>query len=332
MLWDGSLKHFGVRVSAGGAKAFIVLLGSGRRQAIGRFPTITLAEARTKAKRILAERTLGRHQIASTSWQAAIEKFLSARETKTRGGTHAEYVRMLARYFPFGTMRLSEISKRDIASKLEKLTKTPSQQAHALVVCKMFFRWSLANGYVEVDPTVAFKSGRQTKRARVLTDDELRAVWKASEQCGTFGVIVKVLILTGQRRGEIVALRSTFFKDNVCTLPPDLCKNGREHSFPIGATTAALLASRLLSANTCNDPTKHSILFPARGSATLFNAWSKSKAELDKISGVTDWTLHDLRRTFATRLAEMGTAPHIIERLLNHVSGTIGAVAEVVGI
>ena len=73
-IWDGALKHFGVRVSPGGTKSFVVLLGSGRRHAIGRYPTISLAEARMKAKQILAERTLGRFQQKSITWDAAVEQ------------------------------------------------------------------------------------------------------------------------------------------------------------------------------------------------------------------------------------------------------------------
>src|SRR5208282_5154755 len=101
-LWDGSLKHFGVRISQGGAKSFIVLLGSGRRQVIGRFPTISLSQARTKAKMLLAERTLGRHQPKSTSWDTALPTFLALCEKKNRTRTHSEYARTLKSYFPFG--------------------------------------------------------------------------------------------------------------------------------------------------------------------------------------------------------------------------------------
>ena len=75
-LWDGSLKHFGVRISKGGAKSFIVLLGSGRRQAIGRYPALSLAKAREKAKIILAQRALGKHQPGAISWKKAIEQYL----------------------------------------------------------------------------------------------------------------------------------------------------------------------------------------------------------------------------------------------------------------
>jgi len=70
-------------------------------------------------------------------------------------------------------------------------------------------------------------------------------------------------------------------------------------------------------------------LFPARGRDTPFNGWSKAKAALDKLAGVADWTLHDLRRTFATNMAQLGTPPHVVEKLLNHRTGTISGVAAI---
>lgn len=107
------------------------------------------------------------------------------------------------------------------------------------------------------------------------------------------------------------------------TLPPSLTKNGREHTFPIGVLSARVLQSCI----TPNSPAS-TLIFAGRGKTTTpFNGWSKAKAALDELSGVYDWTLHDLRRTFATRLAEMGTAPHVIERLLNHITGSLSPIA-----
>jgi integrase len=88
-----------------------------------------------------------------------------------------------------------------------------------------------------------------------------------------------------------------------------------------------LITSVLPSDRSLDKPSR-TILFLARGSTSRpFTGWSKGKAALDKVSGVKDWTLHDLRRTFATRLAELGVAPHVIERLLNHVTGTLSPIA-----
>jgi hypothetical protein len=91
-IWDGSLKHFGVRISSkGGAKSFIVLLGSGRRQAIGRYPALSLAKAREKAKIILAQRALGKHQPSAISWKKAVAEYLEVVKAKRRAHTHHEY-------------------------------------------------------------------------------------------------------------------------------------------------------------------------------------------------------------------------------------------------
>lgn len=327
-LWDGSLKHFGLRVAPGGTKSFLVLLGSGRRQAIGRYPEITLAQARIKAKRILAERTLGRHQTSSVGWQTAIEKFLDARRSAgTKDSTVDEYERTLKRYFAFATTRLTEITKRDISGKLEKLNGVPSQKAHALVVIKMFFRWALHDGYVEIDPTASFKRPKQKKRKRVLSDAELKAVWgicdhDTDEMPRHFRSIVKLLILCGQRRSETAALRREYFSHNQQTicLPPELTKNGQEHTFPLSYSALSLLTS----------PNTDGLYFPARGKPLQpFNGWSKSKAALDRLSGTSGWTLHDLRRTFRTIHGRIGTPPHIAERLINHVNGVASDVEQI---
>ncbi len=331
-LWDRSLNHFGLRVAPGGTKSFVVLLGSGRRQTIGRYPAITLAQARIKAKRILAERTLGRHQTASVGWQTAVQKFIDARRGSTRARTTKEYERTLKRNFSFGSTRLSDIGKQDISAKLDKLNRTPSQKAHALVIIKMFFRWALVEGFVDVDPTAALKRARQRKRKRVLTDAELGSVWlacslsrEASEADAqsmprAFAAIVQLLILAGQRRGETAALRASWNAGDTLTLPADITKNAREHTFPIGPLAQAILSSIAHDGG---------LLFPARGRADRpFNGWSKSKVILDKLSGVTNWTLHDLRRTFRTIHARIGTPPHVAERLLNHVNAVASEVEQ----
>jgi integrase len=324
MLWDTTTKHFGIRVTPNGTKTFIVLLGSGRRQAIGRYPEITLAQARAKAKRILAERTLGRHQTSSVGWQTGVEKFLEARRSAgTKDRTVAEYERILTRYFPFGTTKATEIAKRDISGKLEKLNRVPSQKMHALVLIKMFFRWALHEGYVEIDPAASFKRTKQRKRGRVLKDDELKKVWTAAiEQSYPHGTIVQLLILTGQRRGEIAGLRRSWCSSNdrTVTLPPDVTKNGREHCFPYGDIVGALL-DEIPRRNSTD------LLFPSRISDDRpLSGFSKFKKEMT--DGVPNWRLHDLRRTFRTIHGRIGTPPHIAERLINHVDGVASDVQQ----
>ena len=181
-IWDGSLKHFGVRISQGGATSFVILIGSGRRQVIGRYPAISLAQARGKAKQLLAERTLGRHQPSAVSWQTATQEFNAACAAKNRARTSSEYERTLQRYFSFGTTRLSEISRTDISRKLDRLQDTPSQQSHARVIAKIFFNWALKRGYVDANPVAGTTGHKSTTRARVLSDAELKCLWEACEQ------------------------------------------------------------------------------------------------------------------------------------------------------
>jgi integrase len=120
-------------------------------------------------------------------------------------------------------------------------------------------------------------------------------------------------MLTGQRRSEIGGLKKTYFSHNQQTisLPGEVTKNHRDHCFPIGILACALLQPDLTS----------EYYFPSRCDPDRsFNGWSKCKRELDTISGVTGWVLHDLRRTFRTGLAGLKVQPHIAERLVNHVS------------
>ena len=156
-------------------------------------------------------------------------------------------------------------------------------------------------------------------RERVLTDDELRRVLNATRD-DTFGKIVKLLILTGQRRGEITGLTGAMVGENAITLPSALTKNSRQHTFPLGPMAKTIL-----------DPPKpyEDLYFPALGKKTPFDGWSKSKPKLDQRSGVSDWVLHDLRRTFASNLASIGIQLPVIERLLNHISGSFSGIVGV---
>jgi integrase len=319
-LWDGTLKHFGIRISQGGAKSFIVLLGSGQRQAIGRYPTITLAQARDKAKAILAERTLGKHRPRSVSWKQAVEEYLDWVKENRRPHTHHEYARTLNSYFPFGGTKLPDITKAEVNKKLAKLKDTPSQKAHAAVYLKVFFNWAIGQEYLETNPLQHYKQGKKARRKRVLTDEELLAVWNATFGIeGLFGIIVRLLILTGQRRGEIAALLRTYYSHNqqTVTLPGGLTKNHLEHTFPVGPMASQTIMAQIVSpARRGSD-----FLFPARTTRERpFNGWSKCKKELDKLAQIHAWTLHDIRRTFRTNLGRLKVRPDIAERLVNHAS------------
>jgi integrase len=151
-------------------------------------------------------------------------------------------------------------------------------------------------------------------------------VWHTAERQGyPYGTIVQLLILLGQRRGEIAGLQQDWIneRDRLIVLPGKITKNGREHRVPYGEMTAQIL-ERVPRLNSTK------LLFPARGSDERpFNGWGKSKRNFEWLPPIKHWTLHDLRRTFATNLAGMGVPIHVLERLLNHVSGTVSGVAAI---
>jgi integrase len=143
------------------------------------------------------------------------------------------------------------------------------------------------------------------ERSRVLTNDEIRDVWEAADAMGGhFPTILKLLIVTGQRRSEIAALEGGWITANSISLPKEITKNARPHLFPIGPFAVSLLPSR---------PGR---LFPARGSADPFNGWSPGMDTLRKklAPDFPHFTLHDLRRTLCTKWAEdLRIAPHLID-------------------
>jgi integrase len=320
--WDTSLPAFGVRCGKH-RKTFTVMHGTDRkRQTIGHYPEMSLAAARKAAMRVLG--TANPKRQASIDFKEALQLFVENHlQKRNRPKTAKETERLLTKHF------LPHLSAKDIPSittqqldrNLDRLSP-PSIANHAFVAARTFFRWCVARRYIPHSPLEGVRApAKSTDRSRVLSDAELKAVWKVADQIGgNYGMIVKLLLCSGQRRGEIAALQSSWIQNDHIVLPKEITKNRKEHTFPIGAMAISLLSEHLW-----ND----GYIFAARGSngATPFNGWSKSKALLDALSGVKDWTLHDCRRTMSTRMAEMGVAPHVIERLLNHVTGTLSPIA-----
>ena len=330
-----SIPGFGVRVSQGGTKTFVLVHGQNReRITLGRYPIIALADARTDAKRILAEKTLGKHRPQSIAWDEARDLFLAQCEQENKPRTLADYRRLLNRHFGFGRTKLSVIAPGDINRRLDKLTSVPSERSHALRVLKIFFNWAASQHYVDISPCGRMQVAKVKSKSRVLTDAELALVWRAADEDVPFHKIVRLCILLGQRRSEIGLLRGEYIDraEHTITLPVEIVKNNRSHTFPFGDMADEIL-STLPSTG---------YLFGGRWTDEKpFNGWAKCKRELDaKIRGeaeqssVAPWTLHDLRRTCSTNWARLRIPPHIIDRLLNHVTGSVrgSAISEVAAI
>jgi len=293
--FDDALPNFGVRVYKSGV-SFVLLTGPTRKQTtIGRYPAISLKEARTKAITLLGTMPSDTSNISVSD---ALSDFISYAEGYNSPRTASDYKRLLNKHFPQGT--LHKLLRSQILARLEALSNVPGERSHATTAFQVFLNWCVHNGYLDYNPIAGLRNqGKIQKRDRVLTDEEVKSVWDVLTD-DRFSTIVRLMILTGQRRGEIPYMQ---LDGEVVSIPKEHTKNKREHVFPIGNCTVQYLVP------------------------VQFNGWSKAKLRLDEQSGVNNWVLHDLRRTYATKHAELGTPIHVIEKLLNHVSGTLSGVA-----
>jgi integrase len=319
-VWDTTTPGFGVIV--GKSKSFFVMYGRKRAvKVLGRFPDTTLAGARAAAKKLLAHAP---PPTASLTFKEALPSFLQIHGNNLRARTRYDYEKALTRHFlpSLEARHLAEITTAQLTGIIDRLSSdTPSEANHAFMYARTFFRWAQKRRYIDRSPLDGLSlPNKSAARARVLTDDEVKSLWDATDEPTHFNRIVRLLLLTGQRRGEIAALRKQWICDYVVTLPAEITKNGRAHSFPI----ASLSNSVISSAATENE----GLIFPSlsKKASTPFNGWSKSKSALDKKCLISGWTLHDLRRTFASNLAALGVRLEVIEKLLNHQSGSFAGV------
>jgi integrase len=218
-------------------------------------------------------------------------------------------------YFkPLHNMPVDKVTRRDIASRLVAITREHGSitAARARTALSAFFVWTMQMGLAEANPVIGTIQPEDSKRReRVLSDAELASVWRA---CGgdTYGRCVRLLILTGCRRQEVGGMCWSELSNDTWTIPAARSKNGRAHTLPLMPMIREILERVPHMVN--RDP-----LFCARGKG--FGGWAAGKPGLDERSGVAEWTHHDIRRTVATRMADLGVQPHVIEQILNHQSG-----------
>jgi integrase len=325
---DDTLPGFGVRVTASGVKTFTLMYGRSRKRVtIGRYPTITLAEARAKARELLAQRTLGKEDLPTIKFEDALPVFLASQypEHSLKPRTRQEAERVFRKHFlaPFRYEVLHTITTHDITRIVDRMRKTPSEARHAFAIIRLFFNWAERRRYVLKSPCWGVNPPKASPpRDRVLSRDEIKVVLAAArESTSTYAIIVEILVYTGQRRGEIAGLRHEWidWQNHTITFPAAITKNKRPHTIPFGLRVAELLQKGKVKG----------VLFPGRGVDTPFDGWSKSKPKFDTRCPLPHWTLHDLRRTFATNLAALGVPVHVTEKALNHVSGTTGGIVAV---
>jgi integrase len=337
--WDSALPGFGVRINAGGTRSFVAQYrnGSGttKRISLGRYEAMSIDDARKLARSTLAKATTGSdpaeerakaRAAASITMGSVADAYLKAVASRLKPRSHQEVSRHLTKHWgPLRPSPVHQVKRADVATVLRDIAGTRGEIAanRARASLSAMFTWGMGEGMVEANPVIGTnKSADERSRDHVLTDAELRAVWRGCRD-DHHGRIVRLLILTGQRRDEVGGMALSEIHGDLWSIPGERTKNRLPHDValsPLALELVYLGPQRL----------GRDLLFGTRGNG--FSGWSKAKAELDariKANGesVRPWRLHDLRRTTATGMAALGVLPHVIEALLNHISGHRAGVA-----
>ena len=337
IVFDDDVPGFGVRLRAGGSKTFVFQYKTGakqRRLTLGPVTALDLAKARDAAKDLYAQVRLGGDPAgekaqarlkAGETFAATAALYLRHQQAKMRPRSFAQVQRHLNLYArPLHRLGLEKITKRDIAACIASVRTNsgPVTGNRARATISAFFTWAMGEGLVEANPVIGTNRSEEKPRERVLDPAELRLIWNAARDDDT-GAIVKLLMLTGQRAGEIAGLRWSEIRDDAIVLPGERTKNHRPHTVPLSKAARDIIAKRQRHGG-------RDLIF---GRAGRYNGWSYGMAATNKriaeVAGrrLPHWTPHDLRRSFATHAAGIGIQPHIIEACLNHVSGHKGGVA-----
>ena len=304
---DGQIHGLSLRISQGGAKTFSLVYGNPRKRVtLGRYPIITLAQAREKARKLLAHRMLHGDAPPDLTFEEAMTLFLKIHCAEhNRPSTARETERLLRRHFlpRLGDRTLKDISTQDILRITDRMLATPSEANNAHAAVRTLFRWATRRRYLPHSPMEGLTApARKQPRSRTLSPLELRTAFAYGQHFGVYGQIIRLLVLTGQRVGQFRHLRREFIEPDTITWPSACMKGNREHTIPIGPLAKAELDQ-----------------FPL---PCTFNNWSNSHAKFLKGSGLDHFTRHDLRRTYSTIMAEW-TPPHLLSRLLAHAEAGV---------
>ena len=362
---DGGAAGLYLVVQKSGAKSWAYRYrspvdGRPRKLTIGAYPAFGLAAARTEASSAARsvkigvdptdERKAKRAKSADKSDLVGnlLDEFILRHvEAKNRPSTAAETKRMINKIVrpAWENRKVETITRRDVVVLLDETVDrgatTTANRVLALV--RKFLNWCVERGVLESTPCTGVRAPTsEISRDRVLGDHEIRALWQATELPTAFNVVVRLLLLTGQRRGEVVGLTDEELNlDDTYewSIPPARTKAARAQVVPLSPLARAVLSAlRRLNG---------SALFFTTDGRVPISGWSKSKAALDirmlaaiKIemeargdnpddARIPDWRLHDLRRTAASGIARLGYPVHVIEAILNHKSGVLSGVAGV---
>jgi integrase len=326
LVWDTSLVGFGVRRQLRHPHYVLRYRVNGKQKlvTIGRHGAWTPESARRKAQELLGIVATGvdparpkKTDGDGDNFAAIAERFLAHQCRRLKPRSMEEVSRYLRKSaHSLHSVPFAGIDRRAIAEALAQVERQcgPVARNRFRSNLSAMFAWAIANGLIENNPVQGTaKADENGGRERVLTEAEINALWNACSDNTDFSQIVRLLLLTGQRRNEIGFLQCSEVNlgNGILTLPAERTKNGREHILPLSRQAVAILKA-----------------IPDRKGAVFASTnWASEKVKLDARLKLPHWTLHDLRRTAATGMIELGTAPHVVEVVINHVSGHKAGVA-----
>jgi integrase len=381
LVFDDAQRGLAVRVTASGGRTYLcqyTLHGHKWRVPLGACSAVALSKAREAAAAIMGDVAKGRNPAADRKAAAAAERARRTRNRLTlrvliddwnrhhltgrRPSYAVEAVRAL--HYAFADQlddAAEDLDRVAVVRALDALTrrrkrsdgdgahksKGAAMTGRTAAYGRAAFAWAVKRGALSVNPFADLPIAKSiAKRERVLSDAEIAEIWRAAGDAPTpYGTIIRLLILTGQRRGEVAGMTWSEISEDLTswTLPAERTKNGIAHSVPLNS-----LARDLLAALLSNDPkdmrVSGALVLPGAVS-TPFAGWSKAKRALDKViidnraktataagtspSPLIPWSVHDLRRTVATGLQRLGVRLEVTEAVLNHISGSRGGIAGV---
>lgn len=362
--WDAELPGFGLRVLSSGTRSWVVRYRLGRRQRVITFAKAAALDpdkARRQAGEILAKAKLGQdarveiaERKAAASAPAAlamgelIERYLAFKKPKMRGRSWDETARHLRKHAaPLHALALEHVRRRNLAALFMDLADANGGSAanHVRASISALFTWAITSGLVELEsnPVAStIKAGKEGSRERTLKAVELRAIWEATSGASDYDKIVRLLILTGARRAEVAGLAwgELDFDKAEWLLPGARSKNSREHLVPLSEPVLAILREvprrpgRALLFGEGERPFSGFGRGFERTNGRIARARAKAAgieepdAKALAKHALPPWTVHDIRRTVVTMMGEeLAIPPHVVEAVVNHVSGHKAGVA-----
>jgi integrase len=337
LVFDDEQRGLGVRITSGGGKSYVAqyaFAGSKRRVPLGSCSAISLAAAREAVRTILGDAARGVDTAAErkAKLKAAADAVtlaeligrwdklhLSAKRANYSTAATSSLRRAFARHLDRPAVSLDRAAVVRVLDGLSKDDKTAMAGALARYGSALY-GWAIRRGTLSGNPFERVPVAPTVRRERVVSDDEINRIWAATEGPGAFNGIVRILMLTGQRREEVAGMTWDEIAPDlsVWTIPASRAKNGVAHVVPLSPQAQTVLRAASRVKREADDSLD--LVFP--GEPGVFSGWSKSKGRLDGRIGVNGWTLHDLRRTTATGLQKLGVRLEVTESVLNHVSGS----------